>query len=315
MQPARRSHESCTGCSVCLLVCPVWQARRDIRYSPQGIAKALQMDVPAAVLADPVDACTLCGACEPACPEALPLVELTLDLRRALATAAPARLTALCPPVPGDAEPHGQRRGTLLVAAGALTAERARRIARLLEADLAADDGADLVLALESGTPLPDARVERFLRPLRQAQTLVVGNALLLRRLRDWLPAMRLRGTGEALSAQARVRAALGTADFYVVDAAQYHVDQGRLVGHYDRLRQATGCCMNLDLQRMAVASTAGSLATRRGRSGVDPLAQARWILEGADPARVVVEDEWDLAPFAAVAGCPVVHVAELCDD
>ena len=61
------------------------QARRDIRYSPQGIAKALQMDVAPAALVDAVDACTLCGACEPACPEVLPLVELTLDLRRRLA--------------------------------------------------------------------------------------------------------------------------------------------------------------------------------------------------------------------------------------
>lgn len=308
-----RSHESCTGCSVCLLACPVWQARRDIRYSPQGRAKAMQQGVAVAQLAAAVDACTLCGACEPACPEALPLVDMVLDLRRRLAESVPGRLTVLRPPLPmaENAAP------TLLVGEAAAwgTPELAAGLARLLGAEFASDGGGDIARALESGTPLPDARVERFLRALRRAQMLVVADALLLRRLRSWLPAVRVLGSGEALSALPGVRRALRPGDFYVIAAAQFHADRERLVGHYDRLRQVTGCDMNLDLQRLAVATTAGSLATRLGHSGVDPVAQARWMLEGLSPARVVVEDAADLAPLRQAVQCPVLHVGEVCDE
>lgn len=312
MQADPRSHETCTGCSVCLLACPVWQARRDIRYSPQGRAKAIQLGVGIAALAPAIDACTLCGACEPACPEELPLVDMVLDLRRQLAQSVSGRLAVLDAPQPmteAGAE-------TLLVGGGDTfgTPALAGRVARLLGAALAPDSGEDLVTAMESGTPLPDARVERFLRTLRRAQLLVVADALLLRRLRQWLPAARVLGSGEALSALPAIRSALAPGDFYVIGAGQFHAARERLVGHYDRLRQASGCAMNLDLQRLAVPTTAGSLATRTGRSGVDPVAQARWMLEGLMPVRVVVEDAADLAPMREAARCPVLHVAELCD-
>ena len=77
-----KSHASCHGCSLCLLACPVWRQTRDVRLTPHGRAKALQHGASAEDLAASISSCTLCGACEPACPEQIPLVDMILELRR-----------------------------------------------------------------------------------------------------------------------------------------------------------------------------------------------------------------------------------------
>ena len=58
----------------------------------------------------------------------------------------------------------------------------------------------------------------------------------------------------------------------------------------------------------MAVPTTAS--ARHSGRVNVDE--QIRWILEGRNPARIVVEDVADIAAFARVTETPVVHLADL---
>src|SRR3954463_1005882 len=81
----RKGHASCSGCSLCLLVCPVWRKTHDPRMTPEGRAKALQHGASPADIAASVQSCTLCGACEPVCPEEIDLVGMTLDLRTRLA--------------------------------------------------------------------------------------------------------------------------------------------------------------------------------------------------------------------------------------
>jgi hypothetical protein len=44
----------------------------------------------------------------------------------------------------------------------------------------------------------------------------------------------------------------------------------------------------------------------------VDAEAQARWILDGREFDRVVVEDAADCAVFASVTDRPVLHLADL---
>ena len=81
---ARKDHAACSGCSLCLLVCPVWRCTRDLGMTPHGRAKALQHGASAADIAVSIESCTLCAACEPACPEEIDLVGMMLDLRRQL---------------------------------------------------------------------------------------------------------------------------------------------------------------------------------------------------------------------------------------
>lgn len=299
------SHSSCSGCDLCLLACPVWRQKRDIRLTPHGRAKALQHGATAADIAASVSSCTLCGSCEPACPEDIALVDLVLELRRQ-------NPLAVMPAAPSMAAAASG--ATLLLPDPALRGdgERLRRVAGLLAATIAADDGTDIGLALEAGAAIPPARLAGFLEGVGSAARVVVAGGLLLRRLREWLPGMKVQGLGEALSSLPAVRAKLRPRDLYVIEPRAFHHDHARLIGHYDGLRATLGLEMNLDLQRLAVATTASSAQRSFGLPALDAEDQARWILEGRDIERVVVEDAHDCAVFAAVTDRPVVHVGEL---
>lgn len=281
---SRVDHHDCSGCGLCLLVCPVWRDSRDLRFTPKGRAKAIQHGAGRAELASSVQGCTLCGACEPACPEDLPLVDMVMELRREDAL-----------PLPGKSSgvKHGK---SLLLAGRALHADAGRRdrTLKLLPGfELGEDDGVDVLDALEAGRTIAVDRLESFLRPLRGARRLVVAEGLLLRALRNWLPGAAAAGLGEALLAA--VGGKLKAGDLYVIEPRAYNADQARLVGRYDALRAASGCHMNLDLQRIAVPAAG----------------QGPWILEGRAVERIVVEDLADRAAFA-FSGRPVLHVAEL---
>lgn len=295
---ARAGHGACSGCSLCLLVCPTWRSTHDPRMTPEGRAKALQHGATAEDVRASVDSCTLCGACEPVCPEEIDLVGMTLDLRARLAdaeavTASQKRMKAR-PPIPAVTASRLLLAGPALRAkAGALA-----KIARLLDARACADGGADIAQALESGIPIPPERLERFLAGLRNAKTLYVEDGSWMRHLRVWLPKLRMSGLGEALSLLATVRGALRKTDLYVIDTRTYHGDYERLVGHYDRLRAERACSFNLDLQRIAIPAAG----------------QAAWILKGRSVERVVVERQEDAEAFLQHGGYPVVHVAELAD-
>ncbi|MDH4190993.1 MAG: hypothetical protein OEW21_12395, partial [Betaproteobacteria bacterium] len=237
-----------------------------------------------------------------ACPEKIPLVDMILELRRA----APLFATGFSDAARNPAS------GTVLLAGAALGGERLQRSARLLGAVVAADDGADLALALETGTPIPPARLTQFLDGLRAARRLVVGEGLLLRRLKEWLPGIPAESLAAALLRRGALRAKLTHTDLYVIEPRSFHGDHATLVGQYDALQRATGCMTNLDLQRFAVPTTAGIAQRALGLPAIDAAAQARWILAGREVARIVVEDAADLAVFAAVTDRPVLHLADL---
>jgi hypothetical protein len=99
-----------------------------------------------------------------------------------------------------------------------------------------------------------------------------------------------------------------------VIEARGYHADYERQVRHYDALRVETGCTINLDLQRIAIPATARSLPQHLQRQGPDDADQARWILQGRDVSRIVVESGDDIGAFTQVTDCPVIHVAHLLD-
>ncbi len=315
---------SCSGCSLCLLVCPVWRRSHDLALTPLGRAKALQHGANAADIAVSVQSCTLCTACEPVCPEDIDLIEMTLDLRRRLlqpelteSLRARMQEQTARPPAPQPAAaavllpgPGLRERPATLARAEALLAS-AGRLA------LAEDDGADIALALESGILVPKERLERFLQPLRRARKIVVADGLLLRHARQWLPRAELVSLGEALSGLTTVRRALGAGDLYVIEPRAYHADYQRLVRYYDGLRAASGCAFNLDLQRIAIPAAAPTLPLKLGPEAAagDDSVQARWILQGRNFTRIVLESMEDAAAFRSVSHLPVVHLADLADD
>jgi len=321
-QQPRQDYASCSGCGLCLLVCPVWRRERDLGFTPLGRAKALQHGVGAADIAASVQSCTLCAACEPVCPENIALVAMTLDLRRQLPQ--PAAVQALETRMDEQAaRPSAPRRAApaVLLPSQALRERPATlaRVAALLggagNISIADDDGADIAMALEAGVSIPAPRLERFLRPLRGLKEVIVADGLLLRHLLPWLPRSRMVSLGAALSSLAGVRRALHAGDLYVIEPHAYHTDYPRLVRHYDALRADTGCALNLDLQRIAIPAAARSLPQRLGLEAIDDGVQARWILQGRNITRIVVESIEDGAAFAQVSDCPVVHLADLADD
>lgn len=302
-------HEACSGCGLCLLACPVWRQTRDIRLTPQGRTKALQHGAVDA-LAGSVSSCTLCGACEPACPENIPLVDLVLALRARHPLEKDVALAKLASaPRAGAAQ-----RGCVLLPGDALAADPGRldRTLSLLGAVRAADDGSDVAFAIEAGVPVPEHRYASLLEGLRNARRVIVAEGLLLRELRRRRPKKDIRGLGEALSKLRGVRARLRAGDLYVIEPRAFHSDYERLIGHYDGLRVALGCEMNLDLQRLAIPTTSGSLQHRLDAATVSAVEQARWIVEGRAFERIVVEDARDCAVFASLTERPVLHLSDL---
>lgn len=296
--PARKDHAACSGCSLCLLVCPVWRETRDPRLSPEGRAKALQHGASAGELADSAKACRLCGACEPVCPETIDLIGMTLDLRARLAdneavAAMQSRMQAIVSPPPAGAT-------TVLLPGPALRAkpDRLAKVAALLGAAACADGGEDIAQAVASGIDVPGERLRAFLAHLRGARSIIVEDGLWMRHLRAWLPGARLASLGEALGNLQSVRRGLRKTDLYVIEPRAYHGDYERLVKHYDRLRVERGCAFNLDLQRIAIPAAG----------------QAEWILKGRAVERIVVERHDDAEPFVQHGRYPVVHLAELAD-
>ena len=318
----RKDYASCSGCSLCLLVCPVWRRSRDRGLTPLGRAKALQHGAVAADIAASIESCTLCGACEPVCPEDIGLVEMTLNLRRRLPPSAAAQdlLTRMDEQAARPHAPRASSPAVLLPGQGlrerpATLARAAALLGGVGNISIADDDGADIALALEAGAAVPALRLERFLQPLRGLRKIVVADGLLLRQLRLWLPRSKIVSLGEALSGLAGVRRALGAGDLYVIEPRAYHADYQRLVKHYDALRTDRGCTLNLDLQRIAIPATARSLPQRLGLAAIDDEVQARWILQGRNVTRIVVESVEDGAAFEKVSACAVVHLADLADD
>ena len=319
---AKQDHAACSGCSLCLLVCPVWRRTRDLRLTPHGRAKAMQHGASVADLAPSIESCTLCGACEPVCPENIGLVDMLMNLRRELP---PSTITRNLRTNLQD-EPvrplYGPRATSTVLLAGAMYMWRPAllaRISRLLGGGesiaVENDGGANISLALELGVEIAPQRIERFLAPLRLRKKIVVTDSLLLRRLREWLPAMELVSLGVALSSLAAVRQRLRAGDLYVIEPRAYHEDHAALVMHYDNLRAETGCTMNLDLQRIAIPTTAWSLSQQIGHKVPADAEQLRWILQGRRISRIVVENVDDRYAFEQTSALPIMHLADVADD
>jgi ferredoxin len=266
-------------------------------------------------LASSARACILCGSCEPLCPMGIRTQQNTIDLRRDLAS----RGVLPIPKVhfiKQKAETPEHSRILLPGKALRAKAELSSFVLSLLGQGLGlhGDDGKDIAHALESGREPDGARIREFIAPLTDAKEVVVADGLLFNFLRSLLPStIRLRSLGQALLANPKVRLGVNATDFYMIETRAYNANRRTVVASYDELRHTTGCFMNLDLQRVATPTGAASYQHREGLENmVSVEAQVRWLLEGRNAKRIVVEHLDDHDAFAKFTNLPVVYLAEV---
>ncbi len=321
----RPGYESCTGCHLCALPCPVFKQTRDLTLTLYGRARALQAGATPSEVAPSTLACVLCGACEPVCPEEIDTVGLTLDVRLALtaqdenplARAVQAQCPSWLEAPPAAAPPGPPKRTTLLASSRfqtepGLTARVVEALGGADQVSMAADAGDDLATRLEAGLAIPERRQRDFVAGLPSRGTVVTLEGLLLRSLAAWRPDLATMTLGEALLRQPAVAKRLKPDDLLVIDSRGFHAAHARLVTFYDTLRARTGCHTNLDLQRVAIPTGAVSLQARLGLGEHSIGEQIRWIMEGRQARRVVVEAVEDLTAFRQHSQVPVCHLAEL---
>lgn len=310
----RKGPAACSGCSLCVPVCPVWRNARDLRMSPEGRVRALQHGATIAELADSVDACAFCGACEAVCPENIDLLGVVRNLRAQLPDSiARSTLRERLQAAGNRRSPATTGRNWLIP--GAVLRSRTSLLdaaAQLLDASIAASLADDISLAIETGLDIPPDVLEQFLTPLRAAKRIVVADGTLHSHLRAWVPGVVAVPLGEQLSLRPAVRRLLQPGDMYLIDARSYHADYERLVMHYHRLREERGIHLNLDLQRIAVPASVVGLRQRLGERTVDDAEHVRWILKGRQVKRVIAERIEDQEAFARHSGIPVLHITEL---
>ncbi len=258
----------------------------------------------------------MCGACEPVCPENLDIMALVRRLRGELHETN--RNPFARPP---DATPQREIETRLrrrLLLAGPDLERQPELLAGVIEclggADRvrsASDDGRDLAWALETGAPVDEARIDRLVSTFEGARELIVIEGILHRFLRERCPGIRVRGLAEMLLDSESLLSTLGPRDYLVIDARAYNADQPRLVQLFDQLRSRTRCQMNLDLQRVAIPTGADSLQARSdGHASCET--SIRWMFEGREFDRIVVESPTDLDALAEWTDRPVVHLSTL---
>ena len=314
-QPGATDPSQCNGCGVCMLSCPVWNQHHTKMLTYCGRNRALIGGATEADLAASARACILCGSCEPLCPMGIRTQQATIALRRSLA----ARGLLPKPDTRSGkqrSEPPGTPRILLPGKKLREDAKLASSVLKLLgqQVGLLSDDGYDIALAIESGQAIDDARIDDFILPLMKATEIIVADGLLFNLLRSLLPSsIAVLPLGQALLANPKVRAGLNASDFYMIETRAYNANRRAYIAFYDEVRRETGCFMNLDLQRVATPTGAASYQHREGlESSVSVEAQVRWLLEGRNAKRIVVEHLDDRPAFATFTNLPVVHLAEV---
>lgn len=300
-------YERCNGCGICTLSCPVWQQSHEMLLTFAGRARALQGGAQPEEIKESVDACLLCGSCEPACVMGIRTVDITLKLRAVLNGYSKEELPQ------GHVNRSASGRAVLIP--GAALREHKdllKRTTGLLDVPVAEDDGSDILEAFETGRRLSAERAGAFLETLAGMRKVITADGLFKRYIHAVLPGLEVIGIGEALLSLPMVQTALGPTDFYIIEARAYNTDFNRCMPFYINISRQTGCAMNLDLQRIAIPTGVCYRAKIKGESTPESTEQIRWILEGQSFNRIVVEAVEDITPFKKAAGVPVLHVAEL---
>ena len=100
--------ETCNGCAVCTLSCPVWGQTHDLLLTFCGRMRTTQGGASPEDLRASAEACVLCGSCEPICNFDMDTIARTIELR--------AELNRDKPSLPQRTAPSAPASGRVLLA-------------------------------------------------------------------------------------------------------------------------------------------------------------------------------------------------------
>jgi ferredoxin len=280
----------CIGCGLCILGCPAYEETGFDVLTARGRNKALQAGLTAAEMTEPIGACTMCGYCDAICPNEVHNVAIVLHLRRELAALDRApRPEARAAPASGA------------VILGCTIRERAPHLVPSIEAFLsrigrpskaAADEGCCGSLDVEAGLALP-----------ARARAGVVADPICLEQYDAEFLGM--------LAMQHLDLFDLRPPFYYFAPHRVVNRDHARAYPLYDGLRRRFGCDMNLDLNRLARATSAGSVQGLSGEHARDIRAAVERLLAGSRAERIITCSPADYLAFRTHSGRETLFITE----
>ena len=286
--------DDCIGCGLCVLGCPAFEETGFDLLTARGRNKALQSGLAAADMVEPIWACTLCGYCDAICPTQVRNVEIVLHLRRELLE------TRLQPDATGDDDTCRAALQHTALVLGCTIRERAphlipsireflRRIGRSSDPG---DEGCCGSLEVEAG---------RAMRS--RAPAGVVSDPICL----------------EQYDAEFLGVLAMQHLDLFELKPPFYYFAPHRLVNRdhariyplYDALRRRFGCDTNLDLNRLARSTSAGSVQGMTGRDARDIGAAVARLLTHSRAERIVTCSPADYLAFRTYSGRETLFITE----
>jgi ferredoxin len=254
----------------------------------RGRNKGLQAGLAPSEMVESIWACTLCGYCDAICPSEVTNVDIVLHLRRALA-ALPADAATIRTPLASSALVLGctiRERAPHLIPS---IREFLGRIGRPSDASSEACCGS---LEVEAG------------RALRVKVTAgVVADPVCIEQYE-----------AEFLGALAMQHLELFDLEppfYYYAPHRLVNRDHARLYPLYDGLRRQYDCEMNLDLNRLARSTSAGSVQGLSGDNARDIPAAVSRLLAHSRAERIVTCSPADYLAFKAYSGRDTRYITE----
>jgi len=287
----------CIGCGLCTLGCPAYEETGFDLLTARGRNKALQAGLDAAEMIESIWACTLCGYCDAICPSHVRNVEIVLHLRRELSGFAAAADQAA---PPAAAHTASSRAGAHALVLGCTIRERAPHLIPSIQ-EFLRRIGRPAELT-ESGC-CGSLDVEAGLATASRTKAGVVADPICL----------------EQYDAEFLGVLAMQHVDLFDLTPPFYYFAPHRLVNRdhartyplYDALRHRFGCDMNLDLNRLARSTSAGSVQGLSGRDARDiPAAVAR-LLADSRAERIITCSPADYLAFKTYSGRETRFITE----
>ena len=273
----------CIGCGLCILGCPAYEETGLDVLTARGRNKALQAGLVAEEMVEPIWACTLCGYCDAICPTHVHNVDIVLKLRRDLAgpvvASAPESRALVLGCTIRERAPH-------LIPS---IVEFLRRIGK--PADLSVESCCGS-LDVEAGLAMPAS-----------VKAGVVSDPICFEQYdADFLG---------VLAMQHLDLFELKTPFYYFAPHRILNRDDARVYPLYDALRREYGCDMNLDLNRLARSTSAGSVQGLSGKNARDISAAVARLLEHSKAERIITCSPADYLAFKTYSGRETLFITE----